>query len=375
MEQNIKQDKKRKRPSIPESVKRELWIKSGGRCEFKGCNKYLYKDNVTKQPRNLANIAHIVSWTEDGPRGNKDSERLSTDISNLMLLCSEHNNLIDDKKYETEYPVELLKEYKKEHEDRIYRVTEMGQDYGVRIIKMYSKIQNQVPTISERSILEAIKPYYPLEESINIDLCRIDDLESAKRQIDKIIDLHVLSDKKEECYNLFIMSKIPLSCYLGYVIGNKVKTEVFQYFRDTQDWKWKEDNSAGHFLVSKPFNVEIQENVNLLIEVSGIFDRNLIPNYVEYVLKAEKPGFYFLQTKNQLIEFQIKFRELLSEIRNIHGENITIHLFIAAPNPISFEIGRSVMKNIDPTIVLYDKVESKIEYTSVMTLHNRIRND
>ena len=57
-------EEKKKRPAIPENVKRELWIKSGGRCEFRGCNKYLYKDGVTKQPRNLANIAHIVSWTQ-----------------------------------------------------------------------------------------------------------------------------------------------------------------------------------------------------------------------------------------------------------------------------------------------------------------------
>ena len=38
-------EEKKKRPAIPENVKRELWIKSGGRCEFRGCNKYL-KSNV-----------------------------------------------------------------------------------------------------------------------------------------------------------------------------------------------------------------------------------------------------------------------------------------------------------------------------------------
>ena len=60
--------------------------------------------------------------------------------------------------------------------------------------------------------------------------------------------------------------------------------------------------------------------------------------------------------KEQLLEFQIKFRELLNEIRDIHGEEVKINLVIAAPNPISFEIGKCIMKNIDPTIILYDKV-------------------
>ena len=156
-------EEKKKRPAIPENVKRELWIKSGGRCEFRGCNKYLYKDGVTKQPRNLANIAHIVSWTPTGPRGNQNSEKLATDISNLMLTCSEHNNLIDDPRYVEMYPVELLQQYKREHEERIYRVTGMGQEYGVHIIKMFSKIQGQVSIIGDKAVSEAIMPYYPLE--------------------------------------------------------------------------------------------------------------------------------------------------------------------------------------------------------------------
>lgn len=38
-------------------------------------------------------------------------------------------------------------------------------------------------------------------------------------------------------------------------------------------------------------------------------------------------------------------------------EEVKINLVIAAPNPISFEIGKCIMKNIDPTIILYDKVD------------------
>ena len=40
----MSEEKKMRRPNIPRAVQRELWIKSGGRCEFRGCNKYLYKD-------------------------------------------------------------------------------------------------------------------------------------------------------------------------------------------------------------------------------------------------------------------------------------------------------------------------------------------
>lgn len=364
--------KKMKRPPIPSAVQRELWVKSGGRCEFRGCNKYLHKDGVTQQPRNLANIAHIVSWTPTGPRGNENSEKLATDISNLMLTCSEHNNLIDDANYVDEYPVELLQKFKREHEERIFRVTGMGQEYGVRIVKMWSKIHDQVPQISDQGIYDAIQPYYPLEETLNIDLTQIDDDMMGMNIIKKIVDLHLLSDQKQEKYCLFSMARIPYSCYLGYVLGNKVNVDCFQYFRDRQNWKWSEEEQP-EFQVISPQDVEKTEEVNILIEVSGFIDNDLVPRNPCYHIQAESPGFLFLQSKRQVIEFQIKFRNLLSDIRVHFGEDVRINIFPAIPNPIAFEIGRTIMKNIDPTIILYDKVNNSIEYKPIMTLHERIR--
>ena len=56
--------------------------------------------------------------------------------------------------------------------------------------------------------------------------------------------------------------------------------------------------------------------MNLLVEISGNIDRRLVPNNIMYSIKAENPGFMFIQSKEQLLEFQIKFRELLNEIRD-----------------------------------------------------------
>jgi hypothetical protein len=42
-----------------------------------------------------------------------------------MLLCDTHHRLIDDKEQVEAHPVELLKAFKKEHEDRIFR-TQIG---------------------------------------------------------------------------------------------------------------------------------------------------------------------------------------------------------------------------------------------------------
>lgn len=358
------------RPCIPQQTQRELWARAAGRCEFRGCNKCIYKDGTTQRSRNSSEIAHIISWKSTGPRGNiVDSPRLATDISNLMLVCPEHNNLIDDPKYIDKFPVELLRKMKEEHEDRVFRLTGLGQDYALRVIELVSKIQGQTPTIDLKDEIEALLPYYPMEEKIRIDLSAIENINDAIKRIDQSVSLYV-DGEDQKSYAVFIMCQIPYSCYLGYRIGDKRKTRSFQYFRDKCEWKWRE--IGGHIGITSP-KEKSSADVNLLINISGTIQAELIPKQPSYIIQADEPGVYFLQSEEQVAEFRMRYRETLDLIRARHGENVKIHLFVAAPNPITFEIGRSIMKNLDPTIILYDKAENDIKYREIMVLHERVR--
>src|SRR5687768_10788969 len=85
---------------IKPSVERELWGRAAGRCEF--CNKLLYKSPLTQESVNLAEMAHIYSFSEDGPRGwgsyFKKKSGLN-DVANLMLVCHDcHKEFDEDKK-------------------------------------------------------------------------------------------------------------------------------------------------------------------------------------------------------------------------------------------------------------------------------------
>ena len=107
------------RKDLKPQVKTKLWVLSGGRCEYKDCNKKLWRDDVTMQELNGAYIAHIVAASEGGARYDKDrSEKLADDFSNLMLLCDFHHRMIDNKNDKGEapeihHPEELLISYKK----------------------------------------------------------------------------------------------------------------------------------------------------------------------------------------------------------------------------------------------------------------------
>ncbi len=79
---------KTKRTKIPEWTKLKLWVLSGGRCEFSGCNNYIWRDGLTLQEDNFAEMAHIIAQSSDGPRGNKKlSLHQAIDFENLIMLC------------------------------------------------------------------------------------------------------------------------------------------------------------------------------------------------------------------------------------------------------------------------------------------------
>lgn len=116
---------------IPTKVKSELWFKAHGRCEI--CNKPLYRDGLTMQQVNLSEYAHIIADSPKGPRGDETlSPLLAKDESNLILLCKDHHKLIDDAGGVAKYGVDLLRKYKRDHEERINIVTGISPEKRIR---------------------------------------------------------------------------------------------------------------------------------------------------------------------------------------------------------------------------------------------------
>jgi hypothetical protein len=56
------------RKPIPAMTERLLWGVAAGRCEFEGCNKPLYKHDVTQTTGNYAEKAHIHAVSSGGSR-------------------------------------------------------------------------------------------------------------------------------------------------------------------------------------------------------------------------------------------------------------------------------------------------------------------
>jgi hypothetical protein len=139
-----------------------LFVHAGGRCEFDGCNKYLLEHHVTLSEGIFAEMAHIVAFKPDGPRGESALRPADiNNISNLMLLCPPCHKHIDDNP--SRYTRKTLEEYKSRHEDRIRHVTGLGPDLKTTIVQLKANIGGQAVNIPASHVTEAVAPRYPTD--------------------------------------------------------------------------------------------------------------------------------------------------------------------------------------------------------------------
>ena len=96
---------------------RRLDTLSGNLCSFPGCDRKLVaRDGETI----VSKICHIEAASEEGPRFNEkmnDDERRH--FNNLILMCDECHNIIDNKDNEAKYSVVMLQQWKKDHHEKM----------------------------------------------------------------------------------------------------------------------------------------------------------------------------------------------------------------------------------------------------------------
>ncbi|AVH68350.1 MULTISPECIES: HNH endonuclease [unclassified Nostoc] len=376
------------RKSIPEAVKLQLWVKSAGRCEFKGCNTPVWYNGLTLSEGNFAEVAHIIGSSETGPRGTDQSEDLQIDFSNLMLLCQRCHIEID--RHQRKYPTELLRRWKQEHEDRIEIQTSYPEDIHKSTVLLFSvNIGDRIVPINTEVIRNAMFPKFPTDlKGIKIEESHFDRLgtpEQWQTFADNKIKRRILRDLEEgiddvkiKHFSIFGISPMPLLMYLGKCIGDTVPADIYQSHRNIEDtsktWSWQEDSS-----VELPYLVSCEQDgkgevVLLKLAISDTIEYDKYENLVSdncsiYQITVSEASPHFLKLKRQLEIFSYEYRKLLNQIQAKHGKNCKILILPAVPVSIAVECGRVILPTKDPEIYACEYYREKGGFQRVLKIN------
>ncbi|MDJ0902480.1 MAG: SAVED domain-containing protein [Xenococcus sp. MO_188.B8] len=372
--------------SIPAKVKLKLWIKSGGRCQFRGCNEQLYRDDLTQAKMNKAYIAHIVADSPDGVRGDKKlSPKLAKEFSNLMLLCDAHHRLIDNPSHGHIYTVEQLQTYKKEHEDRIEYLTGIDERHKSHLLFFLDNIRHFKPTIDFEDARQSMLPRYPADSHpINLNLTNSPYVDNEpdyflKKQdeIRRRFDIEIkpkIAYQRINHLSIFALAPIPLLIYFGYKIGDITPSDIYQKHRDSDSWRWQSSNPEFRYIVEKePLSELNSKSVVLNLSLSGTIQPDEIKKVIQepyhlYKITIHKPDRNYLKSKDQLELFNLEMRSLLREIRDLHGEDCNIHLFSAIPVSIAVSFGQLLLPKSDPLIFIYDLIDNQTGFRYALSI-------
>lgn len=372
-----------KKPSrrIPEATKIQLAAASASRCEFRGCNEYLFLHPITLDHGNFSEHAHIYPFSYRGPRGDEDERPDDiNDAANLMLLCQPCHELVDDKP--AKYTVDVLRAMKQEHEQRVRLQTAVKTDKATHIVRFGANIGRNEALAALTDMQEALFPNrYPASlEAIDLELVGsqykdheleywLFQQENLRRQFALKVGGRIERGAVRH-FSVFALAPQPLLIELGRQLCDIVPADVFQRHREPQQtWGWPADGRDVDILVERPD--AIRSHVALVLGISANIDparvRAVLGDDVSiWTVAAAGANNDILKARRTLSAFRELMRRVYRDIKDAHGDKADINVFPAMPVAMAIEVGRVWMPKADLPLVIWD------EHKGVGGFHKRL---
>jgi hypothetical protein len=309
-----------------------------------------------------------------------------------MLTCKKHGNLIDDLDLVEKYDEDLLRTFKREHEERVRILTDVRDDKQSHVVFFRAPVDGRDLTIDERKAHRALLPNYPAEEHpFDIDLAGIGVPSSSPgfyvvmrealgKQVGDLLRRRA-GRSRPRSLSVFAIAPIPLLVQFGRLIGDVQSVDLYQHHRGPRSWSWaeEEEEEAFYRLVEPGGDTESHSPLVVVVSVSARIRPELVNPFFDgdpviYRLEATDvveervSGRDFLRSRTRLNVFGYEFRRLLDVIRSRHGHARPVHLFAAVPSPIAIEIGRNI-KDVDPEFVVYEYQKSASGYAPAFSIN------
>lgn len=352
----------------------ELATAVGGRCEFRGCNDYLFEHPLTLEDGNFSEHAHIYPFSDKGPRARDGSAPADLhDIANLMLLCQPCHKLIDSN--EAEYPVEALKEMKREHEERIRYLTSFAAENRTHALILKGIVGGRPMELTFDEIREAVAPMYPATRQVfTIDLTGLGDDTSAEyfpaaermitTRLKEFHDRSVDGTTRGHA-SVFALASIPLLVLFGRHLSDKIALEFFHRHRDqAKPWRWRAGTQPLSLQIRRVQERSDTRRVGIIVSMSGAIERASLPDDIngdaalyEIVVQGQLPSVRVLNTQADLLHFRQTYAALIARIAAEQPDCRELHFFLATPPPCAIVCGFERLPKVQPTLFLYDNLQ------------------
>lgn len=372
------------RKEIPPKVKFQLVARAAGRCEFPGCNKALYEDELTKGPGNISNYAHIIPYAEDGPRGKETKHERPEDLNtvdNLMLLCWDHHKEVDTMPIPPKYSADELRKYKREHEHRISLVTSIKPECKSFVVSYTARIERGVSSVSVDAARLAMQPnYYPIQNDV-IELSPElpDKPQNDEWYEEAVYDLrskynesiqHRLKGCKSVHFSIFAIAPMPLLIQLGALLNDTSNVIVYQKQRDA-GWSWDESAPDRDFTSDTPSETTGKKPVLMIMLTAEIDDKLVKQTLGEDVaiwkISSDYHDYDCISKRYHLKSFKATARKVLDEVLKHYPNGEELHVFPIMPSSACVEFGRIRTAAHNPWVI-YERTRDTTNFVKTISI-------
>lgn len=253
------------------------------------------------------------------------------------------------------------------------RARPLGVGVRLPVLALSAPIGKHLTPITNAQICEAMAPDVPDGDVYMLDLGKagvVDGSAGAWREVQRVLEQKVTGfiDQRVGAslrgdVPVFAFGPIPTLAALGAALGNKAPFQIMQRYNWlSPTWGWRTEAPAGGGWqppVSPREGSGQARAVGLLLSVSGNADlgaaqRHLPADAPVWELKIERPFRDQIRTEAQLREFRRLYNELIDQIQQTHGREVTLHVFPAVPVAVAVAMGQTLIPKAMPAVHVYD---------------------
>ncbi|QUG82483.1 SAVED domain-containing protein [Bacillus nitratireducens] len=352
--------KEQKRRQLATVENYQLWVNCGGICSFEGCDKRL----IASEGGNLTNNgikAHIIGHAKTAPRREymekyDYTEETLENLSNLMLMCTHHAKLIDDKHTKDQYPPDLLFEMKRKHEDWVRSWSEKKKKKSIALI--HKRLGGPITNIDHEGeapyiLLDAIENQ---DEFINFTKEGWEEGKKINRELHKRFK-EKISESEANVAEVFPLSPIPLLIDIGFLLTDTVPLSVYQFEREEGVWVSDHPDRKKEVELTSSADINGEDKLAILVSVSGKVkmkdvQESLGDKFDSVSFEINDPGLKRVLYKQDVSYIQSQIKEEVEKLLQ-EQDYRKIHLFYAGPAGLAIELGRGINPNIWVEVCVY----------------------